>query len=100
MSDTFLINMPKSVNKISGRITRHCVVCGKDINIIMYKDGKYRNGHYFGKIPLYTEKAWNEARRAGTHEVKMSGSIWKVMNKDPKPYKYAEYWECSKCYWR
>ncbi|MDP3763068.1 MAG: hypothetical protein Q8Q92_00160 [bacterium] len=95
--------MSKSANKISRRIKRQCVVCGKDINVIVYTNGKCRNGHYFGKIPLYTKKAWNKAKRTGTHEVKkvkMGGSMWKVMNKDPKPYKYTEYWECAKCYWR
>jgi len=95
--------MPRLVNKISRRIVRQCVVCGKNINVIVYTNGKYRNGHYFGKIPLHTKKALKEVGRAGTHEVKMGGSIWniwKIMNKDPKPYKYAEYWECAKCYWK
>ena len=92
--------MSKMRKEITKHIVRQCVVCGKNANISVYADGKYRGGHYFGKILLHTKKAWSEAIRAGTHEVKMGGSIWKVMNKDPKPYKYAEYWECPKCYWR
>ncbi|MDO8471080.1 MAG: hypothetical protein Q7S49_00515 [bacterium] len=92
--------MTKSTYKINRRIVRQCVVCGKDIKVIIYVGGKCRNGHYFGKIPLYTKKAWKEALRAGTYEVKMDGMVWKVMNKDPKPYKHAEYWECAKCFWR
>ena len=86
--------------KISNHIIRQCVVCGKNAKIILYSGGKYRGGHYFGKIPIYTNKAWKEAINAGTHKSKLMGKMINVMNKDPKPYGYAEYWGCSKCYWR
>ena len=84
----------------SKKIMRDCVVCGRKIRVFVYEDKKYRGGHYFGKIPIHTKKAMREADKAGTHEVKMGGIVWNVMNKSPKPYKYAEYWECPKCYWR
>jgi len=40
----------KTKKEISKRIARACVICGKGIKIILYKDRTYRNGHYFGKI--------------------------------------------------
>jgi len=92
--------MISTVNKIAKRVIRRCAVCGKDAKIILYVGGKYRGGHYFGKIPLHTKKAWREAERAGTHKVKMGKSLWEVLNKNPKPYKHIEYWECPKCYWK
>ena len=92
--------MMKSPRIIKKRIVRQCVVCGKDVKVIVYTDGKCRGGHYFGKIPLHTKKAWKEAIQVGTYKSKLMGRLINVMNKDPKPYKYAEYWECPKCYWR
>jgi len=38
--------------KITKRIIRQCASCGKEVKIILYTGGKYRGGHYFGKIPL------------------------------------------------
>ena len=92
--------MMKTSKIIERRIVRQCSICGKDAKVTVYKNRKYRGGHYFGKIPLFTEKAWKEARAAGTHKSKLFGKSIDVMNKDPKPYDYAEYWECPKCYWR
>jgi ribosomal protein L23 len=36
--------------EIAKRIEKICVVCGKKIKVILYKDRTYRGGHYFGKI--------------------------------------------------
>ena len=63
---------------IKRRLSRDCAVCGKRAHIILYTDRHYRGGHYFGKIPL--------------HRFDRKG-------KAVKPYRYAEYWECPKCYW-
>ena len=82
------------------KIGKTCAVCGKAINVYLYKGGKYRGGHYFGKIPLHTKKALDEASKAGTRKVKMGDMVWDVMKKETKPYKHVEYWECPKCYWR
>lgn len=37
--------------EISKRLTKSCVICGKQIKVIVYTDHSYRNGHYLGKIP-------------------------------------------------
>ena len=59
------------INKLKLRQLRKvCVICGKQMKVILYNDHSYRGGHYFGKVSL-----------AG------------------KPYKHPEYWECPKCYW-
>ncbi|MBI3384766.1 hypothetical protein HY030_01065 [Candidatus Gottesmanbacteria bacterium] len=40
------------VNKkeIIKRLAKACVVCGKKIKVILYKDRTYYGGHYFGRI--------------------------------------------------
>lgn len=40
-------NVPRPIKE---RVQRMCVVCGKKITIIRYKDRSYRGGHYFGKL--------------------------------------------------
>jgi len=85
---------------IKERIERICIICGKRMNVIRYTDKTYRNGHYFGKIPLYSQKELARMRRSGTHKSKISDD-WEVdvYNYDPKPYAYSENWECPSCYW-
>ena len=85
---------------ISKRKHKKCAICGRKINLIMYTDKTYRGGHYFGKIPISTKKAWREALKLGTTEMKIGNTVAHVLRKDPKPYKHVEYWECPKCYWR
>mgnify|MGYP001572388026 CR=1 FL=1 len=59
----------KVKKEIIDRLKRKCVVCGKKMKIILYKDRTYRGGKYwsFGK---------------------------KINKKKPE----FEYWECPKCY--
>ncbi len=82
---------------INNRLQKQCAVCGRDIKIVIYTDRKYRGGHYFGKIPLHSEKELRKALSFGTKTLKGFPSI-QVMNKDPKPYRLEEYWECPSCY--
>ncbi len=42
------------------------------MTVFVYADGRYRGGHYFGKIPIERLK---------------------------KEKKEIEYWECPNCYW-
>ena len=92
--------MARGKKEIIKRLNRTCAVCGRKIKVIVYKDRTYRGGHYFGKIPLYTKKELNKALKAGSHKKKIGNWEINVLNKDPRPYKYEEYWECPKCYWR
>lgn len=32
------------------RLTKTCVICGRNLKVIIYSDRSYRGGHYFGKI--------------------------------------------------
>jgi len=92
--------MIKSKKEIIKRLEKICSICGRKIKVILYKDRSYRGGHYFGKIPLYTKRELHKALKAGTRKKRIGDFEINVLKKDPKPYKYEEYWECPKCYWR
>jgi hypothetical protein len=81
------------------RLNKTCACCASPIKVIIYSKKDYRGGHYFGKIPICTEKEWAKARKAGTKPWNLHGTILHVMKKDPIPYKFEECWECPKCYW-
>ncbi len=40
----------RSKKEIKKRMKKHCSVCGKDINVVLYEDKTYRGGHHFGKV--------------------------------------------------
>lgn len=90
-------NAPK---EIKGRLKKRCVICGKQIKVILYYDKRYRGGHFFGKFPLIRKKEWRRVLRLGTRTSRLLGKEISVLKEDPKAYTHAEYWECSKCYWR
>jgi len=92
--------MRKIKRTIKLRLKRTCSCCGKPLAVIIYTDKSYRGGHYFGKIPISTDKEWKKALKAGTRPWNFHGTTFQVMKKDPVPYKYLEDWECSKCYWK
>ncbi len=88
----------KKLKIIKDRLEKSCSVCGEKIKIIHYTDKTYRGGYYFFDIPISTKKEWTKAHKAGTRTWKFEGREFQVMKKDPKPYKFVEYWECLKCY--
>ena len=88
--------MEKQIKKI---LEKKCVCCGKNVKIILYSKNNYRGGHYFDKIPLHTKSELRLALKAGSHKKVFGKTELLVLNQDPKPYAYAEYWECPKCYW-
>jgi len=79
-------------------ITRQCAVCGENILVKICSNDAYTGGHYFGKIPLHTEKEFKKALKAGTTKERWGKTVVEILKKDPKPYSHAEYWECNKCY--
>ena len=89
--------MPKELKEI---LKRTCADCGRKISVRLYKDRTYRGGHYFGEVPLVKKQELRKALKAGEREVRIHGLVFHVLKKDPKPYKYVEYWECPRCYWR
>lgn len=95
--------MKKTISQqkvIRGRAEKTCSVCGKKIKVILYRDRSYRGGHYFFDVPICTKAEEKKAFRAGTREWKFRGQTFHVLKRDPKPYKFLEYWECPQCYWR
>jgi len=46
-----------SNNKQKKNLDRSCVVCGQDLKIEVEENGRYRGGHYFGKL-LKEEEYW------------------------------------------
>ncbi len=85
---------------IKDRLEKECSVCVRKIHIIQYTDRSFRGGHYFFEIPISTKTEWERVLKAGTHTYKRDGFEFEIINKEPKAYKYVEYWECPKCYWR
>lgn len=72
-------------------INRQCSVCGKEIKVILYKDGKYRGGHYFGD--LYNGGKFAQFEIKNGEFVR----IGKWVDHGPRKF-LCEYWECSKCF--
>lgn len=88
----------KDTPKIIEEITRQCAICGKDILVHLFPKGKYKGGNYFCKIPICSKFEINKTRKAGFTKKQIAQTTLNVFKKDPKPYKYVEYWECDKCY--
>ena len=80
--------------KISKKLNRKCLVCGKGIRIMVYGDGHYTGAHYFNrlKIPI---KGTGEYKKTGTS--KLLGRKVNVVKWTGKE-KEIEYWECDSCY--
>jgi hypothetical protein len=99
--NNYKTKMKKTIPKfktIKNRTEKTCAVCGKKIKVIFYTDRSYRGGNYFGKIPISTKKEWARVMKFGTTSWKLGNKTMQVLKKDPKPYKYVEYWECDECY--
>lgn len=85
---------------ISKRLDKTCAVCGRKFKLISYSDRTYRGGHYFGEIPICTNKETKRMLRGGTRTEKLGNMTVEVFKINPKPFKHLEYWECPKCYWK
>ncbi|MCK4491103.1 MAG: hypothetical protein KAU03_00660 [Candidatus Altiarchaeales archaeon] len=73
---------------------RRCAVCGKKIKINVDENGRYDNGHYFGKLKLPI-KGTGEYKKVGTTKLlKKQVQVVEWTGKE----KEIEYWECNKCY--
>jgi hypothetical protein len=75
-----------------------CSVCGKKIQLTMTWSGSIKGGYYFGNIPLHRKSELKKMSESGTHKTKIGSIELDVCNYDPKPYAYAEFWECDTCY--
>jgi len=73
-------------------ITRQCAICGKDILVKVFSDGKYSGGNYFhstsecnpnGQCPdIYKKSASRPCSSTSSRHNSAS----------------SEYWECERCY--
>src|SRR3989344_7899862 len=79
----------KSIKKIR----RNCTVCNRLINITLYPDGHYKNGHYYNKIKIPIGRG--EYKKVRT--TKLFGKKYDVVKWTGKK-KEVEYWECNSCY--
>ncbi len=73
-------------------IKKQCAVCGNDILIKVFPNGKYTGGNYFG----VTEKTESYRETSETMDLGdgLKAHIAEPIGKITK----SEYWECSKCY--
>jgi len=68
------------MRRISKIIERRCSVCGKKLKIIVYEDGSYSGGHYFGNL---------------------KDALIDIEGYDSNlPDEAYEYWECDECYYK
>lgn len=72
---------------------RKCIVCGKLINITLYQDGHYKNGHFFKVIKVPVGKG--EYKKVKT--TKIFGKKCDIVKWTGKE-KEVEYWECNDCF--
>ena len=80
-------------------LAKDCSIWGKLMDVIVYRNHSYRGGHYFGKVPISSKKEMSKAMKSGTRTMLVGDMKVQVINRDPKPYDYFEYWECPACYW-
>ena len=76
------------------KIKRKCVICGKQIIVEVKENGRYKNGHYFGKMNLPVKNT-GIYKKVGTTKLlgrKSDVVKWSGLKKE------IEYWECNKCY--
>jgi len=73
---------------IAKRVNKGCAACGVTMPVVVYKDKKYRGGHYFGKHPVYSKKELKKMWESGTHKSKVGDMEFDVLNYDGKPSRY------------
>ena len=81
-------------NEIKKTINRKCIICSNNIRIEVFKNGEYKNGHYFDKIKVPI-RSTGEYKNVGTSRLfgkKVNIVKWTGKEKE------VEYWECNKCY--
>ena len=77
-------------------ITRNCVVCGKELKIVLLKDREYEGGHYFGKFEIPIGEGENKV--IGESDIFGKGEKVPVVEWTGES-KEVEYWECDNCYY-
>jgi hypothetical protein len=78
-------------------LARECVICASPLKITLQQNRRYRGGHYFGKIPQYSDAQLKEMSKTSKTKT-IAGEKIQVSTVDLKPISTFEYWECNKCY--
>jgi len=73
-------------------IKRTCSVCGAEIEIIVYDDGSYQGGHFFGEVAVPEKDPDGEYVDVDDGSTDMDVVEWTGEKKS------FEYWECDECY--
>lgn len=90
----FYIQFFKGKNmKHKRQIKRQCIVCDKRFSSAIYSNGKYSNGHYFGKMKVPIGKG----KYKKTSSFKLGKKKYGVVKWTGKE-KELEYWECNSCF--
>ncbi len=76
------------MTKQSKRLTKFCVICGKAIKVFIYPDKTMRGGHYFGKMPIYSEAEIARASKSSINTITFIGRKINVLANDPKAHGY------------
>ncbi|OGZ44111.1 MAG: hypothetical protein A2756_05485 [Candidatus Ryanbacteria bacterium RIFCSPHIGHO2_01_FULL_48_27] len=92
--------MTKPRTTVKNILKRICSACGAKMQILTFNNRTYTGGHFFGKVPLFRKSEWSKSLKAGVRKQRMGSMMVNVLKKDPKPYKFAENWECERCYQR
>ena len=86
------------------KITRECLVCGKELTITLDDNGDIERGHYFGIINVgigdwtISKLVDGEFKRCIPYYKILYFKLRDLKRLILKEYKKVEYWECEKCY--
>ena len=76
----------------SEEIIRNCIVCSKELRIIVHEDSTYEGGYFFGRMKYPVGNG--EHRKIGTTDMfGKKADVVKWTGDDGE----LEYWECENC---
>lgn len=81
----------KDIKKV---IYKKCLVCGKKVRIIHYRDGHCRNAYFYGILEDPIEGTGENVKTGVFEYGELKGDVVKWTGKVKK----YEYWECEDCY--
>lgn len=75
------------------QILRRCIVCGKDLKILVDEKGEYTGGHYFGRVEFPVGDGENiSLGKTNILDFEMEVVDWTGDHEE------VEYWECEECF--
>ena len=86
------------------KVTRECLVCGKELTITLDDDGNFEGGYFFGIINLrigdwtISKLVDGKFKRYIPYYKILYFKLRDLKRLILKQYKEIEYWECEECY--